>query len=838
MNRPAMSAQRGGAVLAPERTGAGSAGGPARVPKPGRARPPVGAFPWAMAAAIAVSVIGASLSLNGVLRGWAWLFPVIVTVGVVTLSMAALRALRAPAALVTVGGLAALSFILCNTFLRKESLAGFIPGPGSVKQAFVLFNRAGETIYAETAPVAPNTGIVLLCCLCLGLVTVLIDTLAIPLAVPATSGLGLLAVLVVPATIKPQGAGLAGFLVAAAGFIVLLGCAQWFAPDSRFQSGGGRSRGQVRRSVVLGGAALAVGLVLPLAVPGFDQGTFPVGSRLNPWGTTNGLNPMITLGNSLRTPSGDGRITYATSSKSPVYLRSVTIDRFDGESWAPDDRASGRQLGTGRIVPGYALPEDLLREQTIVDTGQFTSPYLPVPYTPTTVNGLNGRWSWDPQTLSIRGEDATSRNQHYTVTSVFPRITADALQQAGRTVPDGGLSQEFTQVPGNLPEVVRTTAATLTSGTGNDYAKALAIQRYLRSPEFSYSLQAPIQGGYDGNGLSVLADFLQQKSGYCVHFASAMAVMARVSGIPSRIAVGYAPGHPTGNTVAVGGEEPLMEFAVDARDAHAWPELYFEGLGWVPFEPTPSRGSVPAYAADAGTGTGSGSNVNEDDIPLPSQTPQPSSSALPPAPLPGPGTDSDGGNPGAVFVLAGALLAAGLLASPRLLRAGIRARRLRAPRSAASGAAAVSPALAWDELQDLASDYGHVPEASETPRHFAGSLQRAVPFAGADDAGMRAVQALTNDFERHRYGRPTGDGSPGSGAEAVGARLAAVRAMFRRGSPWLVRLRADWFPPSLFSRGFRSIAAPFRLLGRAMADAAGWLRKASRKAVRPLRRGN
>ena len=111
--------------------------------------------------------------------------------------------------------------------------------------------------------------------------------------------------------------------------------------------------------------------------------------------------------------------------------------------------------------------------------------------------------------------------------------------------------------------------------------------------EFTYSLQSPVQGGYDGNGLSVLADFLEQKSGYCIHYASAMAVMARLEGIPSRIAVGYAPGRLTGATVTVAGQGALSEYEVDARDAHAWPELYFQGLGWVPFEPTPSRGVVP-----------------------------------------------------------------------------------------------------------------------------------------------------------------------------------------------------------------------------------------------------
>ena len=59
--------------------------------------------------------------------------------------------------------------------------------------------------------------------------------------------------------------------------------------------------------------ALTLTLLLQLVIPGFDQGTFPQGSRLNPFGTATGLNPMISLGNSLRTPAGDGRITFATN---------------------------------------------------------------------------------------------------------------------------------------------------------------------------------------------------------------------------------------------------------------------------------------------------------------------------------------------------------------------------------------------------------------------------------------------------------------------------------------------------------------------------------------------
>ena len=139
---------------------------------------------------------------------------------------------------------------------------------------------------------------------------------------------------------------------------MILACSQWFAPDTRTTADTARNPGQFRRAALTGGMALVITLLLPLAVPGFDQGTFPQGSRLNPWGSSTGLNPMISLGNSLRSPSGDGRITYATNASRPQYLRSVTVDRFDGDSWSPDDRDASRRVGAGRMDVGYEVLAD------------------------------------------------------------------------------------------------------------------------------------------------------------------------------------------------------------------------------------------------------------------------------------------------------------------------------------------------------------------------------------------------------------------------------------------------------------------------------------------------
>jgi transglutaminase-like putative cysteine protease len=843
-------------TLAPERSGAREtqkAPPASAVNTPGRGR--AGAYPWVMAGAVALSVSGAALSLNGVLRGWAWYLPVLTTVLVVCLTMAALRALKAHPLLVTAGGFASLAAIVTFTFFRRVSIAGFIPSGATMPDLNRLIRRASETVLGESAPVAPNAGIVMVTCAVLGLTVILIDALAVPLNMPATTGLGLLAILVVPAMVKPQSAGFLGFSATVAGYLMILASSQWFSPDSRTPADTGRNPGQFRRAALTGAVVLAATLVVPLAIPGFDQGTFPQGSRLNPWGTSTGLNPMITLGNSLRTPSGTGRITYATNATTPLYLRSVTVDNFDGDSWGPDDRDESRRPLAGPLETGYeVIADEQLRQVTAVDAGTFSSPYLPVPYAPESVRGLSGRWTWDPATLSIKGSDANSLSQQYIVTSSAPKLTAGLLaQQSG---PVQAISDDFTRIPGNIPDIVRTTADSVTGSSGTPYAKAMAIQNYLRSAEFTYSLQSPVQGGYDGNGLSVLADFLAQKSGYCIHYASAMAVMARLEGIPSRIAVGYAPGRLTGSTVSVAGQGALPEYEVDARDAHAWPELYFQGLGWVSFEPTPSRGVVPDYATQASTPGGNALDNNNDLVPsdAPTATPQPSATPLP---APGTGGGSDAGSLLLPWLLgtAGVLGVVLLAASPRLVRMGVRARRLRS-QDPSSGRAVP---LAWYELLDLGTDYGLPPGPSETPRTYSARLRGSSLLGeagGMDDAAHQAVVSLTADFERRKYGPPQPenvppdemlpDAAPALGAPAAGtthpqspgltggpepapARIGAVQLSLRANAPFSRRLRADWLPPSVMRRWGRILTAPFRALGRlargtAKAAARSWSR--------------
>jgi len=491
-----------------------------------------------------------------------------------------------------------------------------------------------------------------------------------------------------------------------------------------------------------------------------------------------------------------------------VYLRSVTVDNFDGDSWGPDDRDAERRPVDGQIEAGYEISAaEQVRQVTAVDTGSFSSPYLPLPYAPESIRGLNGAWTLDPATLAVKGSNTNSRAQQYLVVSSMPKITAASLQQSSQAV--RGILADFTRVPGNVPDIVRSTADAVTGSSTTAYAKAMAIQKYLRSGEFTYSLQAPVQDGYDGNGLSVLADFLTHKSGYCIHFASAMAVMARLEGIPSRIAVGYAPGRSTGATVSIAGQGALPEFEVDARDAHAWPELYFQGLGWVPFEPTPSRGVVPAYATESSNPGAPGSLDNSNDLlpGAPGAIPTPSAAALA---IPGAGNGAnDLGQLLTPWLLgtAGAAALLLLLASPRLVRIRRRARRLRGQDPDLEE----EIPLAWAELRDLGTDYGLPPLPSETPRTYSARLRGSALFGvtgGLDDAAHQAVRTLTSDFERRHYGPPVPDAAGSGQTGPVDSRLAAVQESLRNNAPLARRFRATWLPASVLGRWARFLAAP------------------------------
>ena len=163
--------------------------------------------------------------------------------------------------------------------------------------------------------------------------------------------------------------------------------------------------------------------------------------------------------------------------------------------------------------------------------------------------------------------------------------TASAREPLGRHV---GLDTEFLARFTRLPEATRPIADRYAAEVGSEpdaYEQALALQTWFRTG-FRYSLDVP-----PGHSTNALAEFLDpegSRSGYCEQFAGAYAALARSLGLPARVAVGFTPGEED--------EDAPGTYVVTGRNAHAWPEVYFAGVGWVPFEPTPGRGAPGAEA--------------------------------------------------------------------------------------------------------------------------------------------------------------------------------------------------------------------------------------------------
>ncbi|MCC3297277.1 transglutaminaseTgpA domain-containing protein [Arthrobacter caoxuetaonis] len=781
---------------------------------PGTRRPRTGSAQLMTSAAAAAAVLLCAFSVQGVLEGLAWMWPLAFIVVAVSTSMAFARYLLLPTVLVPAAGLVVLAMSLTLVFSSEDSFLGVIPTAATLARAETLLAEAQSVVITQVIPVVPDAGVVFIACLAIGLVTVLVDTLAVTLRMPAASGLGLLTILLVPAIIKPQSVGAAGFAAAASGFLLVLAAGVW---EER-AAGTGRtvnrtkdgtknrpSNAHAAGALGIGAGAVLAALLVPLAIPGFNTGAFPQGARMDFFAGATGLNPVVTLGNDLRQPTATGRITYATDSTRPLYLRSTTLEDFSGSRWAPDTRSEERRVGTGAMIPREpAGPEiETTVTTTLIASQSYASPWLLAPYSPSSISGAAGAWTWDPSTMTLLSADGSAQGQSgYEVRSSVPTVTSERLS-AVQPAPADAVDGIFTELPDDLPQIIRDTAREAASGKDTPYDQALALQSFLRGPQFSYSLDAPVEGGYDGNGMDVLARFLEQRSGYCVHFASAMAVMAREVGIPSRMGLGYAPGRSTNQTAAGPDGQELDEYAVDSRDAHAWPELYFEGVGWVRFEPTPSRGVVPTYAIPRQANAASAIQADNDPRGLGAAIPAPA----PSSPAPGPETVPEepvetGGAPVAGVGIAVLVAAAAVLAPWALRR---RRTRLRRSTHGSSGGAR----LAWAEATDLGQDYGYHAMTADTPRSYA---DRLVTEAGLTGTAAAALQRLRRAYETEAYAAPaprsgTGTGT-GTGTGAGSAqRVATVQSTWSdvesvaralgASAPLGTRLRAMFFPASL-----------------------------------------
>ncbi|RQP09021.1 MAG: transglutaminase domain-containing protein [Microbacteriaceae bacterium] len=728
---------------------------PAPAPRPGRpARRsrPAGDRRWVHALLVWAALASAFAGLHVTLQGLSWWF---VGAGYAAAALVAGTAARsllrsafwAPIASFLVG-----IALLTLGYAADTAILGVVPTLDSVARFREIAESGFTAIVEQRVPATPELGIVMLLAVLMVFCAWLADVL-LALRRPALVALPLAPLLLIPAAIRPELTDGLWFVVTAVLYLALLRVGA--RPDSR-------------RVVLATGAAVVVGsLLLPYALPAGRDDT-PVRTG----GLRAGVNPLVTLGDDLRRGAPTLALSYTTSASSPVYLRLTTLDNFTGQTWGPTlgtERASG--LEAFPDPPGYGGAVNATEAAVDVTVRDLSTHWLPLPYPTRSVEGAEGGWFWDPDSLAVRSVGDNAAGQSYTATFAELHPTFDQLRESTpirSRVPPGTLD-----LPERIPEIITTTALEVAGDAASPYEQAIALQDHLRRSPFTYSEDTPVAQDFDGTGLDAIAVFLEVKSGYCVHYASAMAVMARSLGIPSRIAVGFQPGQRD--------VQRSPAFEVSTNDLHAWPELYFEGIGWLRFEPTPGRGSIPQYGADL---------IDDPRTPQDesSAAPLPTSTATPnargdrdetpqtPEQL---AAEQGGWALAALGVLAGAALVALIPAGFRTwVRLG-RVRRMRRGRDPATAA--------WEEVRDTARDIGWSAPESETPRVFAERLTRQIRVDN------EAIGAFRGSVESSAYGRP-------DAAVLSPEELRVVRRVILRSAGARTRLRAFLLPPSLLYR--------------------------------------
>ena len=647
---------------------------------------------------VLIAVIAALLPLMRVVRPSGWLAGAIILGAAVLGAGYVARRYRLPAIAVTLIEAVVWAIFMTAVFLRDSALLWIIPTPETVRSLPGLLGTAGEEIALGAAPLEVSLALSLLIVGGTGLLAIITDHVVLTARMPLLAAIGLISVSLIPSIAVPSDIDIMAFVLLAAAILFLMRT-ETRSRQEPLEREATRSAGVPATALGIGAIAVIVAVV---ATPLLPQPLARVGAGTVGGGP--GIDATLQLGDDLRRPREVEVLLVRSTAPAAPYLRATTLSQFDGAIWQPDQVRTiplEGDVGLGEVAVG---PDIRLDEYvTTVEVTNLSSPWLPVSYPAVDVNGLNGDWSAVPYNRTVVSRAANTQGQNYEIVSAVPRPTLEQI----RALPAGGVDQRdgTTAIPAGTDPIVGRLAAEVTAETTTDYDALAALQSWFRGSEFRYSLDAPVEDGFDGSGIDAVARFLDQREGYCIHYASAFALMARTLGMPSRIVVGYLPGAATTDAI-----DRETVYSVSSGQLHAWPEVFFEGIGWVPFEPTNGLGVPTSFSPAATTPTGGADDPESSPAPTASasaapgitaddeQTDQGASQA---------GSTAGGANPvPALTIVLGILLA---LAIPALIREVRRRQMLRAARSG-------DAATAWLMVQDAAIDLGIDVPASETPR--------------------------------------------------------------------------------------------------------------------------
>lgn len=723
-------------------------------------------------AALVVVTLAAAAGMGRLFAGPRFLVPVVIAVLVGHGLAWGARRLGLGAALSLAIGALGLTLVVVWVLLPNSTVGG-IPWAGSVHALGSALSQASAGFAQLTAPVPATKGFLVVAMYAAGVAGVLADWSAFRTGGTFEAVIPSFAIVVVTAVLGRSGGRILAIVAYVAALLLFLAAYEtartrattaWFTSQSR--SG---SAAAARVGLLLGGIAVVAAGVIGPHLPG--AGATPLvnfhhqdQAQPSPRIT---VNPLVDIRDRLVRQSNVEVFTVA--SDRPVYWRLTSLDNFDGNVWSSNDAyqpVAGSSLpATPTSAPSAPLVQDF-------HLSNLASAWLPAAYQPVELRGAKAT-SYNPTSGSIIAAAPTSDDMSYQVSSSVPQLAPAELVSNGAANPsfDAG---HFSALPADLPSVIVSLARAAVAGQTTAYGKALALQRFFRSGHFRYSTEVP-----PGHSDNALVSFLTEtKNGYCEQFAAAYAVMARVVGLPSRVAVGFTPGIREADGL----------YHVLGLDAHAWPEVHIGRAGWVAFEPTPGRGEPgnQAYtgvpAAQAGT---TGVLTPPTSVGVPGSS---NGATAPPPPQahsavhhpPNPPTPSHPSHLAHTLAMALGLLLLATLAIGAIPAAKA-ARRWHLRRSVVSAAQRVL--VAWNEAAEALALAGAARRASET---FEEHAARASVVAGLGNEPSRSLGLLASQAGAASYAR---HGVPEAAVQPCVQAAADVEHALRERASLALRIR-------------------------------------------------
>lgn len=681
---------------------------------------------------------------------------------------------RARLPLVASAALTALASVLCVAWtVLGHSTAYGLPWRGTWHAASLALSAASE-VYRNSAPPAPALpGFALAGALGAACAAFLADWAAFRMRATTEACLPSFSLFVLSCALAQGHRVVSAAAIWLGALLVFLLVRQaaldgvstaWFASRSR--------RGPA--SILAVGSALAGLAVLAAATLGTQLPGATVKPIVN-WrhethndGGRNTGSPLVDIKARLKDKSQQEVFTVATDR--PSYWRLTSLDTFDGSGWSLNDtyQRAGSSLPPTPAVEGTVNPPTPLHADFRV--GALSSIWLPAGYRPVRLSGVR-HVSYSADASSLITDRATSDGLTYSVDSEVPAPTTATLEAAPRADASDPAIARYLQLPRSVPSSVLSIAVRQTAGARTPYEQALMLQNWLRGPSFRYSLDVPPDDSQDA-----LVNFLtKSKTGFCQQFAGSYAVLARELGLPARVAVGFTEGE----------RSPDGLWHVRDEHAHAWPEVYFPGSGWISFEPTPGRGS-PDPQQQAITGVQGPPPPTTPAAPAPTTTAAPAGAS----PTTTPGSPKDrsldqntkipvrhhSSNP-LLVLLAGLILIPVVWAILLGVAGALVAARRRARADSVRGVVA----LAWSDAREALTRQQTPPRPSETPAEYA---RRAARSAGLGVASAGALARLAHLVEVSDYS--PAEPQPSQADDARAAALVVSGALVTR-RPWWVR---------------------------------------------------